>query len=258
MPFRSISCASPLTLPSAACTSGRARVFASSELGNRRRERALAALDVPDRGLAADHRVRALPNVGVDEVERLVDRVGQHERAADHRDAEDDGERRQHRAELPPEQARERDADHVPARPMAARISGARLRGSSSTIAAVGEEQDAVGDLGRMRVVRDHHHRLAELLGRRAQELEDAGARLRVEVAGRLVGEHDRRPRDERAGDRDALLLAARELGRTVVAPVGQPDPLQQVLEERRVRLLAGDRQRQARRSPRRSASAAG
>ena len=37
---------------------------------------------------------------------------------------------------------------------------------------------------------------------------------LRVEVAGRLVGEHDRRLRDQRPRDRDALLLAARELGR--------------------------------------------
>ena len=32
LPFRSISCASPLTLPSASCTSGSARVCASSEL----------------------------------------------------------------------------------------------------------------------------------------------------------------------------------------------------------------------------------
>ena len=35
-----------------------------------------------------------------------------------------------------------------------------------------------------------------------------------VEVAGRLVGEHDRRPADERARDRDALALPARELRR--------------------------------------------
>ena len=45
-----------------------------------------------------------------------------------------------------------------------------------------------------------------------AQQREDLRARLRVEVAGRLVGEDDRRPADERAGDRDALALAAGEL----------------------------------------------
>src|SRR3712207_8863865 len=43
------------------------------------------------------------------------------------------------------------------------------------------------------------------------------GARAGVEVAGRLVGEHDGRLGDERAGDGDALLLAARHLGRPVV-----------------------------------------
>ena len=38
----------------------------------------------------------------------------------------------------------------------------------------------------------------------------------RVEVAGRLVGEHDRGFAEQRPGDRDPLLLAARELGRAV------------------------------------------
>ena len=39
-------------------------------------------------------------------------------------------------------------------------------------------------------------------------------AGLRVEIAGRLVGEHERGAVHERARDRDALALAARELGR--------------------------------------------
>ena len=39
-------------------------------------------------------------------------------------------------------------------------------------------------------------------------------AQLRVEVRQRLVHQHDRRVVDERARDRDALLLAARELMR--------------------------------------------
>ena len=47
---------------------------------------------------------------------------------------------------------------------------------------------------------------------------------LRVEVAGRLVGEHELGLVDQRAGDRDALLLAARELARLVVLAAGQPD----------------------------------
>ena len=75
------------------------------------------------------------------------------------------------------------------------------------------------------RVVGDHHDRLPEVAHRVAQELEDLAARLRVEVAGRLVGEDDGRARDERARDRDALLLAARELGRAVVQPVARARP---------------------------------
>jgi len=43
----------------------------------------------------------------------------------------------------------------------------------------------------------------------RAQQRQDDRARLGVEIAGRLVGEDQRRVVDERARDREALLLAA-------------------------------------------------
>ena len=45
-----------------------------------------------------------------------------------------------------------------------------------------------------------------------------------VEVAGRLVQQEHARADDERAGDRDALLLAARELGREVACAIGEAD----------------------------------
>ena len=48
------------------------------------------------------------------------------------------------------------------------------------------------------------------------------GGRL-VEIAGRLVGEHQQRAVGERAGDRDALLLAARQLARPVVRRWARP-----------------------------------
>ena len=58
-----------------------------------------------------------------------------------------------------------------------------------------------------------------------AQELEDAARRALVEVAGRLVGDQHERIVDERARDRDALLLAAGELARIGRAPCdGEPD----------------------------------
>src|SRR5215216_3971960 len=49
------------------------------------------------------------------------------------------------------------------------------------------------------------------------QKLHDAHARVRVEVAGRLVGDEYRRLRDEGPGDRDALLLPTGELVRKLV-----------------------------------------
>jgi hypothetical protein len=93
--------------------------------------------------------------------------------------------------------------------------------------------------------VRDHHGRLPAVLNRLPQQLEDLAAGLGVEVAGRLVGEDDGRLRDESAGDRHALLLAAGELGGPVHPPVLEPDRLDELLEPDLVDLLAGDRQRQ-------------
>ena len=47
---------------------------------------------------------------------------------------------------------------------------------------------------------------------------------LRVEVAGRLVGQDERRVGDDAPRDRDPLLLAAGELVREVVGRVSEPD----------------------------------
>ena len=44
-----------------------------------------------------------------------------------------------------------------------------------------------------------------------------------IEVAGRLVGEQHVGIGDDRAGDRDALLLAARKLGGRMVPPAASP-----------------------------------
>ena len=56
------------------------------------------------------------------------------------------------------------------------------------------------------------------------QQLHDLVAATRVEVAGRLVGEHHVGLGDDGAGDRHALLLAAGELARVVALPARQPD----------------------------------
>ena len=82
----------------------------------------------------------------------------------------------------------------------------------------------------------------------------------RVELAGRLVGEQQVRAVGQRAGDRDALLLAARQLVRAVASAVGQTDQLEQ-LRDALVALAAVGRGRGAaapRRSRPRTGSAAG
>ena len=94
---------------------------------------------------------------------------------------------------------------------------------------AVGEEEHAIGLGGRAGVVRDHHDGATEVARRVAQQAEHLGRRAGVEVAGRLVREHDGRLGDERAGDRDALLLAAGELGGAVALAVGEADAVDQV-----------------------------
>jgi hypothetical protein len=91
------------------------------------------------------------------------------------------------------------------------------------------------------------------------EELEDLGARLRVQVPGGLVGEEQRGLRDERPGDRHPLLLSAGELVRRVVEARAQPDALEHrpgprrplrardaaLVDERELDVLEGGRARE-------------
>ncbi len=81
--------------------------------------------------------------------------------------------------------------------------------------AAAIEQDDAIGHRHRFRlVVRDVHHRHSELLLQLADLGAHALAQLRIEVRQRLVHQAYRRLGDDRPAERDALLLAARELRR--------------------------------------------
>ena len=53
--------------------------------------------------------------------------------------------------------------------------------------------------------------------------------RVRIEIAGRLVGEQDARRIGDRARDRDALLLAARQFRRPVRQPLVETEIGQQL-----------------------------
>src|ERR1035441_8767924 len=63
-------------------------------------------------------------------------------------------------------------------------------------------------------VVTDHDDGLAEIVDGAAEEREELGARPRVEVARRFVGEDDLGPADQRAGGGYLLLLAPRQFAR--------------------------------------------
>ena len=81
---------------------------------------------------------------------------------------------------------------------------------------------DAVGDVPRQpEIVRDHEHRQAHLVAQPQQQRQDLAADRGVERGHRLVGDDHRRVQRERAGDDDALALAAGQLVR-----VAEEEPL--------------------------------
>ncbi len=94
----------------------------------------------------------------------------------------------------------------------------------------VEQPHDPLGLVGLLLIVRDHHDGGLVLAVERLEDAHDLVAHLRVEVAGRLVGEQDPRPADDRPGDGDALLLAARELRREVVHPRAEADAIERRL----------------------------
>ncbi len=80
-------------------------------------------------------------------------------------------------------------------------------------------------------LVRDHQDREAQLALDAGEQVEDRRGGLRVERRGRLVGQQHLGFGRQRARDADALLLAARQLGRIAVALVGQADHVEQRLD---------------------------
>ena len=96
---------------------------------------------------------------------------------------------------------------------------GERARGAHLHQAAVTHDTDAVAEQhGLGHVVRDEHRGYAERPLDLPEALLQPGAGDRVEGAEGLVEQHHRGLRGERAGDRDALRLAAGELVREAVA----------------------------------------
>src|SRR5471030_1751208 len=92
---------------------------------------------------------------------------------------------------------------------------------------AVLERDDARAVFGDLRLVRDEHDRDAALVLEPLEDVHHLDARAAVEIAGWLVGEENRRVVEQRARDRDALLLAAGQLIRMMISAVGEADCLE-------------------------------
>ena len=93
---------------------------------------------------------------------------------------------------------------------------------------AVRDDDRARDPLRQVPIVRHHQDRLA-LVDQAFEHPEDRVGRLRIEVAGRLIGDQDRRVVGQGAGDGHALLLPARERGGEFVGLIDQLDPLQKL-----------------------------
>src|SRR5215203_6410944 len=98
------------------------------------------------------------------------------------------------------------------------RIAGRlALVGEHPPVLEAHDPAGVAGDVGIVRYENDRDALAVEFL----EERQNLNRRAAVERASRLVGEKQARVVDEGAGDGDALLLAARELRRTVVGAVG-------------------------------------
>ena len=220
-------------------TCGTARTLASAEAGI---VGAVAEVRVDvERARCADDGVGAVVGGRRQGVGGAEHGVGHRQRRADHADAEHDRERGHHGAAAAGEQPAEREADHRVTSVRLATIEvsvgsamspAMRPSARNTTRSAVAA---AFGSWVTMTIVWPNVSTASR------SRLEDLGAGVRVEVAGRLVGEQHGRLADQRAGDRDPLLLAARELRRAVVATLGEADALDHRLDPVAVGLAAGE-----------------
>ena len=167
-----------------------------------------------------------------DRVERLVDRVGEDVGAAHHGDAEHDGDGGQQGPAATQPQALQGDAPHRswfssetiwPSSSCRMRSAISAARGSCVTITVVWPKPSTAV--------------------RRTSRISWLVAESRLPVgssANRTVGRVT-----QRACHRDALLLAARQLGRPVREPIGQADALDELAQPCLVDRAAGDLRRQ-------------
>ena len=102
-------------------------------------------------------------------------------------------------------------------------VGGEALRLDHAVDAAVDHDGDVLGDrAGDADVLLDHQHRHLAVLGEAHQHLLDLADDHRREALGRLVHHQQARIGEQRARDREHLLLAAGELAAAIVLALGE------------------------------------
>ena len=97
-------------------------------------------------------------------------------------------------------------------------------------------------------IVRDHQDRLSQPPIQVAQQVQHGFRVLAVQIAGRLVGQQNRRMIDDGPRDRDPLLLAAGERRGLVMQPVRDAQQIERLLK---LRIVSYGRCRQGAAPPR-------
>ncbi len=100
----------------------------------------------------------------------------------------------------------------------AAASAAAPTRFSTADDLAIPHMQDSVRDRRRLRIMRNHQRRLPSSRFERMQHLQHCVRVLRIQIAGRFVSQHNRRPRDQRPCNRHPLLFTARSIPKAGVA----------------------------------------
>lgn len=99
----------------------------------------------------------------------------------------------------------------------------------------------AIAACSELGVVRNESKGRSALAMAAKQKLNDLASRCLVKISGRLVGHEDGGIGRERAGQRDALLLAAGKFGWIMMEPRGKSDGFQFVLRSRQRIALSGE-----------------
>ena len=122
------------------------------------------------------------------------------------------------------------------AKPAAAADDDRAVGASGDTFvadSAVADVDDPVRAVCRSGIVADDERRASLLAGQLGDQVEHLSCGGRVELTRRLVGDQQVRAACKRGAERDALLLAARELAGMRVAAAGQADPREQLVGTR-------------------------